>query len=492
MLPYKSLPEAVPSSSYKLKVDGKPVFVEKFGDISYGRFSFSGTAAIQIESVQPIETFVISPQSRNIPGVKERNRLSFSISHSGGLILNVNKQEQLILLADSLEVDIPKLSDPKVKSLATYLSPGRDPRIPVTAEFQRALDETSRANDGTGGTLFIPNGFYLAGQLTIKSNTHIYLESGSVVQAVGAPTAQNFPHQAWNKDSSFIFINNAINVKITGRGILDGNGAAIRAVDPEAKIKLLRTAKSSRVLLDGIFLRDSARWTVHLLHSDDVVCRNVRLINDLRGEISGEKLKPIVSNTDGFDIDASRNVLIENSFIYTADDAFSAKVTGYMNLQRSCESVVMRQNVLWSLKCAIRVGDETLEDLTDILFEDNDIIRADRFIGLWGGSAGKLSNLRFLNNRAEFIGGDSHERFFYFRIRLATPKSKPGTIENVLVKNFTALQRAQESSIIEGYDPDHQITDVKFQNLVIEGKLVEEAGDIPLEFKNSFYSDVSF
>lgn len=488
VIPYETTPGAAVSPSYKLTADGKPIFVEKFGDVSYARFAFSGTAQIQIENLQPVESFGISPQARKIPGSKEGTKLSFPLDQPGGVIVTVNAQEKLLILADGPETDVPKLSDAKVKSLAAFLPTNRDAKAPVTAEFQKALDEVSAA----GGTLYIPNGLYVAGQLKVKSNTHIYLQSGALVQAVADASPQNFPAQAWDKDSSFIFIGQAQNVKITGRGVIDGNGGAIRAISPEAKIKLLRTAGSAQVLLDGICLRDSARWTVHLLHSDEVTCRNVKIVNDLRGKASGEKLKPIVSNTDAFDIDASRKVLIEDSFVYTTDDAFSPKVTGYMNMKRSCEGIVIRHNVLWSLKCAIRVGDETLADLTDILFENNDIVRADRFIGLWCGDACKMSNFRFLDNRAEYIGGDSNERLFYFRIRLATPKSLPGTISNVLVKNFTALKPARQKSTIEGYDAEHEITDVKFENIVIDGRKVEAATDIPLEFKNNFYRDVTF
>ncbi|CAN5687600.1 hypothetical protein BH09VER1_BH09VER1_03720 [soil metagenome] len=488
VIPYETTPGAVASPSYKLTADGKPIFVEKFGDVSYVRFAFSGSAQIQVENLQPIETFSISPQARKIPGTKDGTRLFFPLDQPGGVIVTVNSQEKLLILADPPETDAPKLGDAKVRNLEGFLPPNRDPKVPITAEFQKALDEVS----ATGGALYLPHGLYVTGQLKIKSNTHVYLQSGALVQAVPDPSPQNFPPQAWDKDSSFIFIGQAQNVKITGRGIIDGNGGAIRAISPEAKIKLLRTAASSQILLDGIFLRDSPRWTVHLLHSDDITCRNLKIVNDLRGKASGEKLKPIVSNTDAFDIDASRKVLVEDSFVYTTDDAFSPKVTGYMNLKRSCKGIVIRRNVLWSLKCAIRIGDETLADLSDILFENNDIIRADRFIGLWCGDACKMSNFRFLDNRAESIGGDSNERFFYFRIRLASPKSKPGTIDHVLVRNFTALHPARQHSTIEGYDTEHEITDVKFENIVIDGHKVESATDIPLDFKNSFYRDITF
>src|SRR6516165_8170567 len=63
---YAQTPGAVPSQNYSLTVNGKPVFVEKFKDVSYARFAFNGTAKISITASDPVKSFQISPVSYGI------------------------------------------------------------------------------------------------------------------------------------------------------------------------------------------------------------------------------------------------------------------------------------------------------------------------------------------------------------------------------------------------------------------------------------------
>jgi hypothetical protein len=493
LVPYASTPGAKTSENFRLTVDGQPVLVERFGDVSYARFSFSGTVDLVVETGRPVTTHSISPKADKITGRVEGTRLAFSLSKPRGLVVKVDQAEKLLILADPVETDAPAPGQPGVRNLADYLEAGRDPAVPVTAAFQKALDETAAPQDGAGGTLFVPNGLYVTAQLKLRSNVRLHLESGALVQAVADVSAEAFPPQAWKVDSSFLFASKAQNVKITGRGILDGNGREIRQLNPEAKFKLLRTAECSRVMIDGVMLRDSARWTAHFLASDDIVVRNLKILNDLQGPSKGgDKLEPFVSNTDGIDIDACHKVLVEDSFIYTTDDAFSTKVTGYLKLKKPCTDIVLRNNVLWSLKCALRVGDETLDDLSQIVFENNETIRADRLLAIWCGDACRISDVRILDNRAEYIGGDANERIFYFRIRLKSPRSKPGLIDNVVIKDLVVDQPARQASTLEGFDEAHPISNVLFDNVVVGGKPVRNAGDLPLKFTNPFHRDVKF
>ncbi|MDR2675540.1 MAG: hypothetical protein LBC18_11965 [Opitutaceae bacterium] len=484
---YTPTPGDTPCAVYALTVNGAPAPVVKFGDVSYSRFIINGPAEISVTTPEKIGDARVSPMNSKRTVLKKGKTLSFNIGRAGSYFVRVDKLEPLIIFADPPEAaGAPRPGDPRVIDLSAYLPPGRDPAAPVTALIQKAIDDTAAQAGGEGGILFVPNGRHVAGQLKLKSNVFLHLADGALLQSQVDFNATDFPPQA-NSDSSFIFIGNARNVRIGGRGIIDGNGHAVRTLNPKANIKLLRTAGAGDVLVEDVFFRDSARWSLHLLDSERVVMRNFKLVNDLRGGFDPkEKVhKAVVTNTDGVDIDASRGVLVEGAFIYTGDDAFTPKVTGYMGRQGPCRDLVMRGNVIWTIKCALKVGDETIEDLHDMDFSNNHVIHADRFLALWSGDGGRIGDMRIINNKVESIGGDYNERFFMFRVRLRRRKiSRPGVIENIVIKDFQALSPAPQPSSFEGLGDGGRITGVSFENIVIGGKRAQSAEDIPLRVKD--------
>ncbi|CAN5348097.1 hypothetical protein BH09VER1_BH09VER1_28070 [soil metagenome] len=486
LLPYAPTPESVPSQDYTVTVDGQPIPVERLGAISYARFQFTGQVQVAIRASHPIAHSTISPVSYQIPATTTGDTLSFPLTQPRSLIISVDALDQLLLFADSPETDAPASSGPGIINLATYLPPHRPLDTPVTAAFQKALDDTSALHHGAGGTLYVPPGLYLTGQLTLRSHVHLYLPAGVLLRSVAPFTPQNFPRQGTNPvDSSFLFISDATGASLTGRGVIDGNGLAVRQGDPTANVKLLRAVRSSALRISGLYFRNSSRWSLHLLHSDDVTLQDIKLINDTRGQPTPQGFRKfLVTNTDGLDIDASSHVTLRDSFIYTGDDATTIKVTGYLHLQRPCDHITIQHNVLWSYKCGIRIGDETRDDLHDITFRDNDIVHSDRAIAIYSRDGGRLFNLNLLNNRTEYVGGDSSQRLFLLRVETLPKGPPPGPIQHVLIRDFFALQPAPQPSTIAGLDPTAQVTDITFENIVISGTRAQSLHDIPLDLKN--------
>lgn len=485
---YAPTPNSIPSAAFSALVNGMSVPVEKFGDVSYARFVITTPVSITVTAPgHKIRNVRISPLNSKWQPAKKGETFSFSIPQPGTYFVRVDNLEPLLIFADAPAASTPRPCEPRVIDLSTYLPASRDSSEPVTAAIQKAIDDTSALADGAGGILYVPNGRYVAAQLRLKSNVHLFLADGALLQSQTDFNQKDFPPQA-NGDSSFIFVENARNVRISGRGIIDGNGYAVRTLNAKANIKLLRTAGASDVLVEDVFFRDSARWSLHLLDSERVTFRGIKLVNDVRGRIDAkEKVHiSVVTNTDGVDIDASRDVVVEDSFIYTADDAITPKVTNYMNRQGPCRGLVVRNNILWTIKCALKVGDETIEDLTDILFEKNYIIHADRVVALWSGDGGRIGDVRILNNMVESVGDDYNERFFMFRVRVRRPGiSRAGIIDNILVKDFRALAPAPQPSSFEGLGNAGRISRVTFDNIVIGGKRARSVEDIPLRVKDS-------
>ncbi len=482
MVVYEPTPSAKASAAFTVTVNEMPLAVTEFGDLHYCRFAMRGRVEIRVASIgRPVGAATLSPLSKAVGVDGADGQLKFALNKPGDFVLKAEGLPLLLIFAD-IPSDAPPAAGPALVDLGSLLSPGRNPSDPVTTELQAAIDKTAALRDGQGGTLYLPAGHYVSSQLRLKSNVHLHLASGALLQAEARFDPKRYPAQA-GRDSSFIYIHNASNVRISGRGVIDGNGYAMRTLDPRANVKLLRAVETKNVVVEEILFQDSARWSFHILASQDVTLRGIKLVNDLRGErhVGGKAHIPLVTNTDGVDIDASSRVTVERSFFYTGDDAITPKVTGYMGKRGRCDQLTIRGNVFWTLKCALKVGDESLDDIGEIDFEDNDIVRADRAIALWSGDGGRIHDVRITNNRCEFIGGDFNERLFYFRVQLRRQDaSKAGPIESVYVKDFFAHNSGEQASTIAGWDDVGRISKITFENVVINGRRVKSNNDIPL------------
>jgi hypothetical protein len=174
-----------------------------------------------------------------------------------------------------------------------------------TIAIQKAINSVS----GTGKTLVFPAGIYISGSLSVPSNTSIFLSAGAVIRGSDDLAAFDFNDKV--KPLSFIRISDAENVSITGRGIID------------------------------------------ILLCENVEIRNVKMLNDIG-----------LSNTDSFDPDASKNVLIENCFGYCSDDNVAIKTTGSSGYPGKLENLTAGGK-----KCNIISGcGITKNDFSDISF----------------------------------------------------------------------------------------------------------------------------
>ncbi len=509
LIPYTTAPGAVASSSYTLTVNGQPVVVEKNGDVSYARFSFIGTADIQVSLISgTIGTSTISPNSYGYNATKTVSgaNLSFMVSEPRKLIVRINSLESLFIFADGPELDAPASSGSGIANVSAYLtSPDLYSGGPtLNYAFNAAI---STLGSG-GGIVYVPNGLYVLSQLALPANIHLYLESGALLRAIDVASQGEFttyyPAQN-NDDSSFIYITGS-NVRISGRGVIDGNGFNIRVFEDIDlyNVKLIRAKGTpasplNNLNIKDVYLRNSARWTVHLHCTDDIVVKNVKIINDLTvvPGAQGRTNRPFVSNTDGFDIDACENVLIDGCFIYTVDDAFTPKVTGYFSATlKESRNHTLVNNVIWTQKCALKVGDELRNNMSNIFLGNNDMVVADRFLAVWAADGLNASytnsDITAINNRAETIGYPNEQRrIFSFQIRVNSSTPDPANIFDVEVNGLYCLAAAASASRMEGYDATHIVSDFSIRNMYIAGVPVDSFADIPFSYDNDFYSNIS-
>jgi hypothetical protein len=445
---------------YTVTAEGRSVAVQHFSDVSYARITVSNMAHLSVGTAQPVSTFSISPKRLNVAATKDGSNLRFSLPSPISVIVTVNSLEKLFLFVDPVEANPPSAKGSGVVNLSSYAQPNGGSTLQTT-QIQSAIDAASALNGGSGGVLFVPDGDYTTGTLQLKRNVAMYLQSGARLHGSGNPSDY--------ANGAFIQARSADNAHIFGRGMIDGNGTQVRPAG--AHVKLLQVVGGSNIAIDDVLLRDSASWTVHINGASNVAVNNVRIINDQS-----------LSNGDGIDPDGSTGVTVRGAFIYTTDDCFALKTTGGNGVTQALSHVMIERSVCWTKKSALKVGTETKSPISDITFSNDDVVHADRALALYMADGSSISDVRYLDDRSEVIGGDAKQRLIEFEI---TKRGGAGTISNVTITNYVADDFSPSQSSVKGYDASHAVTGVSFKNLTIAGTVRLDAASAQIASRNA-------
>lgn len=184
----------------------------------------------------------------------------------------------------------------------------------------------------------------------------------------------------------------------------------------KARIRLLLAVNSSDLHFEGVMFRDPGSWNTQILLCRNVVFRNIKLMNDTE-----------LSNTDGFDPDASRNLLIENCFAYCSDDNVAVKTTGYSGYLGDAENITVRGCVFLTKKSSLKVGhrDPRNADVGASRSRTTTCWNPTAGMALYVSDGTALSDVHYLNNRFERNHPDSKRMMFQFSVNAVgkTPRS---------------------------------------------------------------------
>lgn len=249
-----------------------------------------------------------------------------------------------------------------------------------TKAIQAALDAAHQAG---GGVVTLPQGTTVSGALFLKSNVEFRLDEGVVLQAVHDDG--EFPDK-WTRvagiemdwPAALINIYEQENVRITGKGIIDGNGSywwkrffdmlgpyqkkGLRwAVDYDAKrVRPIVVYKSKNVLLKGFTVKRAGFWTITFTYCDLIHADGITIRNNIGGH---------GPSTDGINTDSSSDVLIENCDVDCNDDNFCIKAgrdSDGLRVNRPTENVVIRNCVTGSGHGLFTLGSETSGGMNNI------------------------------------------------------------------------------------------------------------------------------
>lgn len=375
------------------------------------------------------------------------------------------------------------------------------------SDIQARIDDCSRNG---GGTLDFLSGTYrLDGPLELKSGVRLHLADGAVLLFSSNPddylpvVATRWEGTELYGRSSMIHADGQHDIAVTGEGkaVVDAGGSEMArwgmpGGDPDfventhgthgetpetddverlrkmgdelvpvservfgegTKLRpcAMEFRACSRVLVEGITLKDSPFWCIHPLYCEDVTVRGVTIESHF-------------PNNDGCDPESSRRVLVENCTFLTGDDAIAIKSgrdADGRRVGRPSEDIVIRNCRFFSKCNGLCIGSEMsggvkgvymtgieIGDVKNALLFKSNLDRGGYIEDVYidsvsiGNVAGAV--LRFETNYFGYRGGNLPARYSDFNINNVSAKSSAAyaiyfdgneaePIRNITVNNFT-------------------------------------------------------
>ncbi len=244
------------------------------------------------------------------------------------------------------------------------------------------------------------------------------------------------------------------NITVRGRGILSSRSFA--HLDGPGQFKLRNVTNGS---IEGVTLIESPGFILTGFGSKGMQYRNLKLIG-------------WYVNTDG--IHTGNGAVVDDVFIMNRDDC--------MIIGQYSEDVRVTNAVLWANQSAALQFSWVAESGKNVRVKGVDVIHYQSpannisgAIGMRHGGSGNLNDFQFEDIVVEHFGAGSHRTFVYLEITpSAYATGSLGSLNNVLFKNVKVLDATMNNRII-GRDADHMITDITFENLIVDGKVALDA-----------------
>ncbi|MCX4301010.1 MAG: glycoside hydrolase family 28 protein [Alistipes sp.] len=334
-----------------------------------------------------------------------------------------------------------------------------------TQAFADAIDALAKQG---GGRVIVPSGVWFTGPIVLKDNIELHLEQSALIffsadKSLYPLTQITFEGlNTWRCQSPLSAIG-AKNIAVTGQGVIDGNGAAWRAVKkdkltarewdnlvksgglvsddgriwyPSESFKLGATSGSDQnvstwaktredfepmrdflrpvmvaihhcenVLLEGVTFQNSPCWNIH-----PAMCTNL-IVKDIT-----VRCPDYAQNGDGIDIESCKNVIVTGSSFDVGDDGICIK-SGKDKAGRDrgipCENIVVDDCIVFHGHGGFVVGSEM---------------------------SGGVKNVNVTN--CVFSGTDVGLRF-------KSTRGRGGVVENIYIDNIAMCNIAQEALLFD-------------------------------------------
>ena len=338
---------------------------------------------------------------------------------------------------------------------------GARPYCYTIEDASRNADAINRAinyiSEKGGGTVVIPEGIWFTAPIEIKSDVELRIEKNAILKFSKdidqyPLIITNYEGQECIRAKSPITAENAINIGITGGGVIDGSGDLWRPVkqfkmterqwqelmkksqytidtkeggiwmptessfkgnehniqlDAENALEkaseyydfyrpvMVSLRHCKRILLDGVTFMNSPAWNIHPFFCKNLTVRNVTVSNPYYAQ-----------NGDGIDVESCKKVHIHNCTFETGDDAIclkSGKNAVARQIEGPCEDVYIHDCLVNKGHGGFVIGSEMSRGIKNVLVEN-----------------------------CTFLGTD-------VGVRIKSALGRGGVIENINVKNIKLL-----------------------------------------------------
>lgn len=335
-----------------------------------------------------------------------------------------------------------------------------------TKSITNAIDA---CNKNGGGVVVVPSGLWLTGPLVLKSNVNLCLQRNALLQFTKDFDQYPLVEGNWEgipqmRNQSPVSAINAVNIAITGNGIIDGGGEAWRmvkkdkltesqwkklissggivgedkktwypserslkgsvlknpgAITPDKtsafydsvkdflRPNLLVLTKCNKILLEGVTFQNSPAWCLHPLMSENITVRNISVKNPWYAQ-----------NGDGIDLESCKNVLIEKSTFDVGDDGIclkSGRDAAGRKRAMPTQDVIIRNCTVYAAHGGFVIGSEMSGGVKNIWVDD-----------------------------CTFIGTD-------IGLRFKTTRGRGGVVENIYVNKIVMKDIVGEAILFDMY-----------------------------------------
>lgn len=429
---YHDYPTVCPQSElYKVKINDRNAIVYYATVASFVSFESNDIVNVEINVAERFRNIRILPLRLKIEPEIEVQTIKFRLPPGEKAYLEIDKEEQLFIYGNRIVKQKP------------------DPENPLVHFF------------GTGQV-------YEVGELVLNKGEQVYIEGGAVFRGSIRATS--------TKD-----------VIIGGLGVMDGSYFRYHR---SRRIRNILIEDCRDVVVRDLVMVEPRSWMITLYHSKNVLVDNVKQISHGRG-------------TDGVDIVSSRDILVQNSMMRNGDDcivikSFTGKYHNYCYIVQNnhingVENVLIR-------KCAVQsniggqafeIGHELLEEpIQNIKYLDCDVLGSHDHGGVFGihnADGANISNIVYENIRVDHY----YDKLVDMRIIKSrfSSEEKIGSAENITLKDIhvtvSEYNPGYSISLIGGYDEDHKIKNVTFDNFMLGDEKVTNADQLALFTKHT-------
>ncbi|HWT75945.1 MAG TPA: glycosyl hydrolase family 28 protein [Mobilitalea sp.] len=443
--------------TYMVKVD-----MHEVREASMAYFDFTGVAECEITclKMQPKQV-MIRPLSIGISYSISNNKILFSLTNPVNLSIEINgnRFHNLHLFAGNIESKLFDLNAENIIVMEGNLNEITNHQMePVSKKLQEM---------GQGAVLYFGPGVHYMNEkfCNLPSNTRVYIDGGAVVMG------------------SFIVINGQY-VTIEGRGVI-----YLGHVEKSTYLRGVELDHAKHIMISGITIINPAHYSILMGSCHDVMVDNVKAFS-------------CVGWSDGIDMMACDNILIQNVFLRNSDDCIA--IYGMRGkFEGDTHNIQVSNSVLWAdVAHPVNIGTHGDSEnngniISKLLFNNIDILEhhepQDDYLGCMTINAGDKNIVRdvtFQNIRVE-----QFERGKLLDLQVKhNPKYNPAPgqkIEDITFSNITYNGYGEHTSCINGFDPTRLVENVHFKKLMINGEYIKTAEQGNIEI-GEFTGNIKF